>query len=216
MKKAGPNAKWNELSAEQCGLLEEWLFEDRLGFEIALERAQLELGFEGSMSSLKRFYARTAEERMLRSLVSAPEQVRAINDTEVSAEELRAAGMKVVARLFLQRVVQSPGETKEWSGLAKLLLQSQAIEQRSALKREDQELKRRALAFAREKFQYDAMEAGVKALPQLQALAERNLSGFERNQRQNALRRHMWGPNIPEPLPESQEEAEAMARQFVL
>jgi len=30
MKKEGPNARWNVLSAKQREMLEEWLFEERL------------------------------------------------------------------------------------------------------------------------------------------------------------------------------------------
>ncbi len=218
MKKVGPNAKWNELSGKQRDMLEEWLFEDRLGYEAALERARKELGFKGSASSLKRFYARTAEERMLRSFVQSQEQVDKIKGTPGSAEELRAAGMKVVAQLFLRQVVQAPEQVKEWSRLAKLLLQSESNEIRFRLKREENELRHKAMEFAREKFHYDLMEQGKKVLPQLLKAWEAGLTQYERNARRNNLRRHMWPEvkNMPDLLPENEEEEKQMAAQKII
>jgi hypothetical protein len=218
MKKVGPNAKWNTLSAKQQQMLEEWLFEEKLSYEAALEKAQKELGFKGSLSSLKRFYARTSEERMLKNLVQSQEQVNRIRDTPGSAEELRAAGMKVVAQLFLRQVVQAPEQVKEWSRLAKLLLQSESNEIRFRLKREENELRHKALEFAREKFHYDILEQGKKVLPQLQELWEAGLTEYEQNKRTNDLRRRMWPDikNLPDLLPESEEQEKEMAAQKII
>ncbi len=218
MKKVGPNAKWNGLSGKQRQMLEEWLFEDRLGYEGALERARKELGFKGSVSSLKRFYARTSEERMLRGFVQSQEQVKQIKEAPVSAEELRAAGMKVVAQLFLRQVVQAPEQVREWSRLAKLLLQSESNEIRFRLKREENELRHKSLEFAREKFHYDILEQGKKVLPQLQELWEAGLTEYEQNKRTNDLRRRMWPDikNLPDLLPESEEQEKEMAAQKLI
>jgi hypothetical protein len=218
MKKVRADARWNGLSGKQREMLEEWLFEERLGYEAALERARKELGFKGSVSSLRRFYERTAEERMLRGFTQSQEQVDKIRQTPGSAEELRAAGMKVVAQLFLRQVVQAPEQVKEWSKLAKLLLQSESNEIRFRLKREDNELKHKALEFAREKFHYDILEEGKKVLPQLQELWEAGLTEYEQNKRTNDLRRRMWPnvPNLPDLLPESEEEEKAMAAQKII
>lgn len=216
MKKVRADARWNGLSVKQREMLEQWLFEERMSYDVVLERAQKEFAFKGSRSSIRRFYERTAEERMLKNLVTSQEQVNQIRDTPVSAEELRAAGMKVVAQLFLRQVVQAPEQVKEWSRLAKLLLQSESNEIRFRLKREDQELKRKALEFAREKFHYDIMEQGVKVLPELTKLWEQGLTQYERNARRNNLRKRMFGPNIPELLPENEEEEKQMAAQKII
>jgi hypothetical protein len=216
LKKARGDARWNQLSTKQRVALEQWLFEDRLTYEATLEKARQELGFKGSVSSLRRFYERTAEERMLRNLMGSREQVKQIKETPVSAEELRAAGMKVVAQLFLRQVVQAPEQVKEWSRLAQLLLQSESNEIRFRLKREENELRRKAMEFAREKFHYDVMDHGVKVLPQLQKLWEAGLTQYERNARRNNLRKSMFGPNIPELLPENEEEEKQMAAQKII
>ena len=64
MAKLKSHAKWNGLSKKQRETLEEWLFEEKMGFAKAWERAKKELGFTGSVSSLRRYYGRTQEERM--------------------------------------------------------------------------------------------------------------------------------------------------------
>ena len=155
---------------------------------------------------------------MLRGLVASQEQVNRIRDTPGSAEELRAAGMKVVAQLFLRQVVQAPEQVKEWSRLAKLLLQSESNEIRFRLKREENELRHKALEFAREKFHYDILEEGKKILPQLQELWEAGLTEYEQNKRTNDLRRRMWPDikNLPDLLPESEEQEKEMAAQKII
>ena len=154
---------------------------------------------------------------MLRGLVQSQDQVNRIRDTPGSAEELRAAGMKVVAQLFLRQVTQAPEQVKEWSRLAKLLLQSESNEIRFRLKREENELRRKAMDFAREKFHYDIMEEGKKVLPELQKAWEAGLTQYERNARQNNLRRHMWGrEDLPDLLPENEEQEKQMAAQKII
>jgi hypothetical protein len=97
--------------------------------------------------------------------------------------------------------------------MARLLLQSESNEIKYRLKQEENEIRRQELAFAREKFHFDVMAQAQKALPELQALEEANLPRYEKNRRMNALRRSVFGPRIPEPLPESEEEEAEMARQ---
>jgi hypothetical protein len=216
LRKQRADAKWNLLNDEQRELLEQWLFEERISFDAALDRAQQELGFQGSISSIRRFHEHVAGERTFRNLVVSQEQIEQLGNAPVSTASMRAAGMKVVAQLFFSAVVQSPERVREWSGMARLLLQSESNEIKYRLKQEENEIRRQELAFAREKFHFDVMEKAQKALPELQALAEANLPRYEKNRRMNALRRSVFGPRIPEPLPESEEEEAEMARQKVI
>ncbi len=155
---------------------------------------------------------------MLRGLVQSQEQVKQIKEAPVSAEELRAAGMKVVAQLFLRQVVQAPEQVREWSRLAKLLLQSESNEIRFRLKREENELRHKSLEFARERFHYDILEEGKQVLPELQKLWEAGLTQYERNARTNNLRRRMWPEikKLPDLLPENEEEEKQMAAQKLI
>ena len=216
LRKQRADAKWNLLTDEQRERLEEWLFEERISFDAALDRAQQQLGFQGSVSSIRRFYEHVAGERSFRNLVVSQEQVEQLGNAPVSTASLRAAGMKVVGQLFLSAVMQSPERVKEWSGMARLLLQSESNEIKYRLKQEENEIRRKELEFEREKFHFDVMERAQKALPELQELEEANLPRYEKNRRMNALRRSVFGARIPEPLPESEAEEQEMARQAVI
>ena len=98
------------------------------------------------------------------------------------------------------------------------MLQSESNEIRFRLKREENELRHKAMEFAREKFHYDILEQGKKVLPQLQELWEAGLTEYEQNKRTNDLRRRMWPdvPNLPDLLPESEEQEKEMAAQKII
>ena len=214
MNKAGANASWHDLSAEARETLEGWLFDEGLNYVTALARAEKELGYVGSVSSLKRFYQRRAQERVLAGLGAAQSQAAEIEGTAGDAGQLRQAGFKVVAQLFLQQVTEAPEQTKRWGRTAKLLLQSEANDSRRRLKREENHLKRLALEFAREQYEYNALEEAYALLPELKKLERSRqdpaVTEFEYNKQTNLMRRRMFGYDLPDILPENAEEARVM------
>src|SRR6266478_8832981 len=100
MTKVKSNASWNGLSPKQKRSLETWLFDEKLGYQKTLERARKELGFKGSVSSLRRFYSRTAQERLLAGFTEAEELAEAVDGAPVSTARLRSSGMKIVGQMF--------------------------------------------------------------------------------------------------------------------
>ncbi len=214
MKKTRSNAKWIGLSVAQRKTLETWLFEERVNYEEALRRAQSELGFQGSVSSVKRFYARRSQERLLESMAEERTDAQEIADDAASAALFRTAGMKLAARLFFQQVREMPGNVKEWSALAKLMLWSEDIELRRTLKTEENQLRRDRMAFAKERFQFNTVEKALKILPQLQELAEARKDPkqreYEEGKRVNAIIRNLFGSHMPKSHPENAEEEAAM------
>jgi len=130
--------------------LERWLFEERMSYEQALERARTEFGFEGSIGSLHRFYHRTAEVRLLREF--------ATEENGANEQDGLRAGMAGVGRLFMQQVADNPEAIKDWAVLARLLLAREA----NMLEGERNDIWRGGLALAREKFEYDAAEVAKR------------------------------------------------------
>ena len=170
------------MSAEQRATLERWLFEENLGYEAALERAKRELGFEGSIGSVQRFYHRMAEVRRLRD---------AGVDYEGMAEwESRGTGMEMVGRLFVKQVTENPEGIKEWAVLARLLLQSEA----NVLESKKTKIWGGGLALAREKFEFDAAEAVLKKLDNREQL---DAEEMERERaRVLAIRKRLYGREL--------------------
>lgn len=188
MKKTKSSAAWNGLSGEQREALERWLFEENMSFVKALAHARQEFGFAGSMSSLQRFYHRTAEMRMLR------EGPRGEGGAEEA--ESRRMGMREVGKLFVKQVKENPDGVKEWWMLAKLLLQSEENGLRRELLGEDNNLRRAGLDLAREKFEFNAAEA---ALHQLANSAEMDAEELAREKaRVMAVRKRLFGRLLTE------------------
>jgi hypothetical protein len=213
MKKLGPNARWKGLSAAQLASLEKWLFEEGKSYDVAWERAKSEFGFAGSVSSVRRFYQRCSQERIVAGFTEAQDEAEKINGAPASAGLMRTAAMKVLSRLLLKRVREAPGEVKEWESLVKLLLQSEDNELRRELKQEDNEIRRQYLAFARERFHFDVVEQAQKALPEIQVLAEARqdpqVTKFELNKRVNQIIRRIFGKEVFGLHPENAEEEAA-------
>ncbi len=203
LKKVKANAAWNGLSRTQRATLEEWLFEEGLSYNAALERAKSELGFTGSKTSLRRFYERARSERLLSGLVDTGNLARTVEKSDVSVERLRNAGLKLAAEMFLRSVAASPENMKEWAPLAKLLLQAERNESWRRIKEEENEIRKRALELARERFQYAVTEKARKEAPEPE---ETEMSELEENKMVNNIRRGMFGENIPGVLPETEYE----------
>lgn len=202
MKKTRSNARWAGLTAAQRKTLEMWLFEDQINYEEALRRAREELKFEGSVSSLKRFYLRRYHERLLESMAEEQGDAEEIEDGASSTALFRTAGMKLAARAFFHQVRETPENVKEWSPLAKLMLWSEDLELRRTLKAEENQLRRDRLAFARDRFQFNIVEKALKMLPELQELAEARKNPktetYEENKKWNAIKLNMFGDALPE------------------
>jgi hypothetical protein len=210
MAKVKSHAKWNGLSKKQRETLAEWLFEEKMGYTKAWERAKKELGFTGSLSSLRRYYSRTEGERMLAGFEESARMMASVNNAPADAESLRDSGMKVAAQVFFRLVRERPDELKAWLPLARLLAQCEKNDSWRAVKDEENEIRKAALKFAQIRYQYDVMGQALKALPELQevreAQEEEEMSVYEKNKRLNDLRRRMFGDVIPDLLPENEEE----------
>ncbi|MDB6020171.1 MAG: hypothetical protein JWQ04_28 [Pedosphaera sp.] len=218
MKKAASNARWSGLSPENLQTLENWLFDAKLTYPCALERARRELGFTGSPSSLKRFYQRRSRERTVQGFREVCFGAETITQAPGDTALLRAAAMKMVGRLFLSRITETPEAVKDWEPLARLLLQSEDNELRRQMKSEENTIRRECLKFAQERFHYNVIEEAQKILPQLEALAEArkdpDTQFFDQSKYLNGMLRTLFGDTgyfHPENLAEAEAQAKAAA-----
>ena len=186
MRKTRSNALWNGLSAEQRDTLERWLFEEGLSYDAALERARAEFGFEGSVGSLHRFYHRMAELRLLRDCSSS--------EAEADEEKALRSSMRTIGKLLLKQLEENPGEIKEWSVLARLLLQSEENGLRRRLDGDKSDTWHGWLALAREKFEYDSAEAALKQLDNREDLDAEELA--REKARILAIRERLYGRKL--------------------
>jgi hypothetical protein len=239
MRKTKSDALWNALSAEQLETLDQWLFDENLSFAEAWPRAQDELGFKGSVASLKRYYARRKKERTLLLFKDLQKDLAVVNEAATDTNALRAGAMKLLSAFLFQWMSEAPEKVKEWAPLAKLMvdndrneaqremqakehklkreLKAKDHEIRRELKAEEHKLRQEALAFAKQRFEYRTVERSLKALPELNQLAEAkkdpHLQRYEENARWNKARRAFFGPDSNVAPESEQEEAEMLAAQ---
>lgn len=158
MRKMRDDATWNQLSPEDRETVEDWLFEENLGYAKTAERAKAELGLEITIASLGRFYRRRARERQVAELLQAQETANALNELPINAESLRSSAIKLVGKSILQLAADKPDEIGQLVSLTRLLLES-----------EENDIRRSRLKLAERYFHYEATEAARKDLPQLVA-----------------------------------------------
>ncbi|MDB6022263.1 MAG: hypothetical protein JWQ04_2120 [Pedosphaera sp.] len=222
LKKVRSNATWNQLKPKARAQLETWLFEENLSYSNAFERAQKELGFQGSITSLRRFAERAGKERTVSALLLGKQQVKAIEAaTDLTIHELCEAGMKVVAQLFLNQVTTQPHQTKQWGFFASLLMRHQANESRTAVKLQENQIRQSQHDLAREKWDTN-LRAHAKLASREQAEADRVAAEaaleeqgdageeFRFNQWSNRECFKLFGKCSHSILPENQAQKEAM------
>ena len=221
MKKVRSDALWNKLSAESRDVLDQWLFEDNLRYDDILSRAKSRLGFEGSLGSLKRYRYRREQERVLTDMDELGKDAEKVARAKGNAGTFRAANMNVFNGYLFRALRACPDELEKLRPLLGLMVQNDRNDTLREIKNEEFEIRREAMAFAREKFEFDAMEKALRALPQLRELAEARkdpkTKQADQKERFRQLRRMMFGdeqeeeekPQAPNPqVPEEQQNDE--------
>lgn len=216
MKRVSSNARWAALTPKQRKTLESWLFEEKLGYDEALKRARVELGYAGSRTSLQRFCERLTHERWMNRLAESGRAAAEVAQAPVRTGTFMGSGMKILGQQFWEQIQTGPEELKDVPMLAKLLLQSeenQIQRDENLIRREAVELRRRALDMQEKRWQFDIVEEATKRLPELQELQQAKddeKDPYAHNKRMNKLITRMFGES-PEPLPESPEDEVRLA-----
>jgi hypothetical protein len=142
MRKPRSDSHWNKLSAPQLELLDKWLFEEHLHYDVALERVKTEFGLKASPMSLSRYYHRRQRERQMDGLVEAQAMSDVVAVPELKTDSMRAAALKLIAKTTLQLACERPEQLKELESLAKVLLLSEDNDiRRARLKLEESRLR---------------------------------------------------------------------------
>src|SRR5580692_8724678 len=121
MRKTKSDALWNALSPEQLEILDQWLFDENRSYAEVWPRAKNELGFKGSVASLKRYYARRRQERTLLLFKDLQKDLTVLNEAATDTSSLRAGAMKLLSAMLFQWMTDAPEKVKEWAPLAKLV-----------------------------------------------------------------------------------------------
>ncbi len=186
------DSPWAGLTAEQRETLEGWLFEENLGYVEVLERVKHEFGIAASKMSLARYYQRVAAERAHRELLDLNSAVAEMRSLGIDRAELSAAVMSLLVKRLLKLLLESPDKLKEIAWLGNVLVGN-----------EGQEIKRGWLALGREKFELDVARERAEDEAERQMMADANVGDdyAEEDAQVLAIRRHLFGTNLPEVEP---------------
>ena len=215
MTKTKSNASWNQLTPKQREKLDRWLFEENLSYAAILIKASRELGYKGSESSLRRYYERRRQERLLTDLKEVGKDMMEVRELDASPDLSRKASMQMLGAYLFRVLRAAPEKVKEWAPVANLLVRNDYNEILREAKAREHQIREKAMAFAREKFELDVTEQALKALPQLRELAQARkhpqTKRYEEYARLNRIRRMMFGAGEEVHPENAQEEAEMLA-----
>src|SRR5262245_49331778 len=152
------DSSWNRLTPGQRETLEEWLFDENLGYEKTVERVKQEFGIVTTVASVGRYYRRRARARQVEELVEAQAVADELNQLPVNSASLRTAAVKLVGKAVLKLVSEQPERLEDLVSLTRLLLDSEGNDIRS-----------RRLKLAEKCFDYDATKASLDDLPKFRS-----------------------------------------------
>jgi len=184
MNKLRADSTWNGLTPEQREKLDEWLFEEEVGYREVRERAQKEWGIESSISSVGRYYRRGRNARMLEEMAETQQAAKALNGTGLNMKTLRSSALKVIGKRLFEKAIDGC-DVKALAVLGRLMSEG-----------EKREIQRARLALARERFEFSAAEAALAELPHVEEMTEEEVR--LENARIEAIKRRLFGTNLPE------------------
>ena len=152
-----------QLTNEQIEVLEDWLFEDKLGYKEVMEKAKQEWDVKTSLTALGRFYRRLAlqreEERRLETVALCLESLAAKNNGTLQAGLLALAN-----QCAIEFLVEHPKSMREFTGMLRALTSAGMFEMKHVeFQRAGEERRRRQMEQAEQEERRLAKLAAKKA-----------------------------------------------------
>jgi hypothetical protein len=161
MRKMRSDSTWNLLTPEQLGLLDDWLFYERLGYAKAVARVEEEFGLQVSLSSMGRYHRWRVRVRQAAKLVTAQVTADELNSLPVNMDDIRKAISKALGCAVLQMASEQPENVEQLVELASAF--------NLLLKSEENDIRRARLKLQEECFEYEKATAFEDELPQVRA-----------------------------------------------
>src|ERR1700684_2970909 len=102
MKKLRSDSRWHAYTPEQQKKIEQWLFDDHLGYQKTRERMKTDLGLTCALSSIFNLYHYLAERRADNAFLNAQDLAGQVADSGVDLEKLRSASQVLIAARFFR------------------------------------------------------------------------------------------------------------------
>jgi hypothetical protein len=129
-RKLRGDSHWSGLAAGQQEQLEDWLFEEKLGYRVTLARVREEFGLEVSVASVGRICRRLARERQAAEVVDSERTALDMKELGIGTGNMREAAVQLVAKEVLRVNSEEPEELDRFESLTRLLLECERNELR--------------------------------------------------------------------------------------
>jgi hypothetical protein len=167
MKKVRANALWNELSPESRKILDTWLFENNMSYAEILPKARSELGFRGSVGSLCRYRKRRELERIFTDIDEMTGNAEQLAKSGVKAGAFCEVNMAVFNANLFRALQAAPEKLRELQPMFSVMLQHARNDTLQGIKDEEHDIRREAMAFAKEKLEFETLKRAMRAMAQL-------------------------------------------------
>ena len=153
------DSHWSNLNREQRERLEKWLFDDGLSYQEVLQRAKAELGIAASLSSLKRYRARAAQQQLLYQLTDGTAIARCPKRANGQRKYSHAMASRLAGMRAMDMFLGQPDQEKNLIAMMRLLIRDgaaegmlQSMKELCAIKRDWLDLKHEMAGFEVTKF----------------------------------------------------------------
>jgi hypothetical protein len=155
MDKLRSDSRWGRLNKAQLNRLDTWLFDEGLTYEEVLKKAQAELGITASLSSLKRYRARAAQQQLLYQLTDGTAIARCPKRADGARRYSHAMASRLAGMKALDMSLGGPGQEKNLVALMRQLVRDGAVQGMIKNMVETRELRREGLELRREKTEFE-------------------------------------------------------------
>jgi hypothetical protein len=121
------DSHWSKLNREQRERVEKWLFDDGLSYQEVLQRAKAELGITASLSSLKRYRARAAQQQLLYQLTDGTAIARCPKRANGQRKYSHAMASRLAAKRVMDMFLGQPDQEKHLIAMLRLMVRDGAV-----------------------------------------------------------------------------------------
>ena len=193
MKPFGPSTKLSSLTPTQKEQVASWLLDENLTQRQAAQRVKEVFGFTVGQPAIHKFWRRECVPRKLVRSAEAADSLQSV--TRMLKTDWQDANAHLMGQKIFESLSNPDTDLKTVCQLGVVLesirrrgLSEKALKERSATEKRREKLRERQMAFAREKFEFDAVEEVLKQAEKVKTIStDRALSSDEKREQLRRL-----------------------------
>jgi hypothetical protein len=153
-KKLRSDSTWSRFNHDQKDLIQDWLLDENLPYKEVQKRCAEQFSVTCSRMAIQRIYQYLLRQQTLDDSAEIEETARELAATGSPAAQMRPAILKMAATRLMQAMTGEKGDRRDIAIYSRILMQA-----------ETRDLQRERVQIARDKHEFRASAAALKALP---------------------------------------------------